>query len=356
MPPFPATLSRRRRRVAGATLLLFLGGLAWGLRTYPGDQLIPLLGFVARARPLEEVARDPTTPPFVAERLEAVRRARAAARSLGLEVGGAYTTVSDDGGGPLVWVVTAAPPDRLEPVAWRYPLVGALAYRGFFSGEQAQAFAAHLERQGLDVHLRGAAAFSVLGWLEEPLPSSCLLWPEEDLVALILHECLHRTVFFPGQTRFNESLATFVERRGAEEVLRGAPLARLRERWQRADRVQGCLEETAEELEALYARCRSPEEARRLRAPVFRRLEERLGGLDLSLAGPWNNARLLGSLAYTGDLKRIEAVYRSLGGDLRALIRCFASMDRRQDPWGQLRDSARRASPRRLSGRGRPRP
>jgi len=46
-----------------------------------------------------------------------------------------------------------------------------------------------------------------------------LQWDEDALANLILHEMTHATVYFKGQTDFNEQLATFVGNRGAIDFL-----------------------------------------------------------------------------------------------------------------------------------------
>lgn len=326
---------------------LLLGGLAGAvglavlLSTFPGNQAFAYVRYLLSARPAADVAEDPSTPPGVKRRLEVLQEARRRAAALGLKVGDAYSTVADDGGGPVVHVVTAAWPDRLEPVTWWYPVVGTVPYRGYFDRRQAEALQEALRHDGLDTWVRGAPAFSSLGLFPEPLPLSTLDWPDSSLVGLVLHECVHRTVYFSGQTDFNEGLATFVERTA---VLEGAEHPEeLSDAWNRQERVHARLRKAADELRRLYDS--RPPAVLEARKPLYDRLaadlEQITGRPD---ARPWNNARLLGNLSYVGDLSRFEEVHRRLGGSLAGTVRFFASLDPRREPWSQVQERLTRGT------------
>src|SRR5690606_33885389 len=113
-----------------------------------------------------------------------------------------------------VWVVQAAPRLELTERAWSFPIVGTVPYLGFFDETEAQAFARELElAEDLDVDVRTAAAYSTLGWLRAPVLSTMIAdGPEAlgELVNIVLHESVHATVYVPGQSAFDESLASFV--------------------------------------------------------------------------------------------------------------------------------------------------
>lgn len=318
---------------------LLLGGLAGAvglavfLSTFPGNQAFAYGRYLLSARAVTKLAEDPTTPPAVQERLAVLQEARHRAEALGLDVGDAYSTVTDDGGGPLVHVVTGAWPDRLEAITWTYPVVGSVSYRGYFDRAQAEGFRDGLQHDGFDTWMRGAPAFSSLGLFPEPLPLSTLDWSDTSLIGLVIHECVHRTVFFRGQTDFNEGLATFVERTA---LLEGSDEPeKLREEWERGTRVHARLKEAEAELQRLYET--KPPRVLEARKPVFDRLAADLEALTgRQDPRPWNNARLLGNLSYVGNLERFEEVHRRLGGDLRETVRFFASLDPSRDPWEQV--------------------
>ncbi len=178
------------------------------------------LRFSARARPISERLSE-TSDQGLRRSLELVLEVRRFASDSGLDAGGSYLTVADTDGLAVAWVVSAAYRDRLEPYLWRYPLVGAIPYRGYFDRDRAEAFAAGLAREGLDVRVTEAAGYSTLGWFDDPLPSGLLALDEVSLATVVLHELVHSSLFVPGQMDFNESLATVVSERLAVEFFAG---------------------------------------------------------------------------------------------------------------------------------------
>lgn len=177
---------------------------------------------LAAARPLGRVLADPKTPADVRRRLGIVSAARAFARDrLGLSVGAQYRNVVFLDAAAVVYVTSAAPDDALEPVTWRYPVVGALPYRGAFSLVQAEALADDLAVRGFDVSVRPVTTYSLLGFAPDPVVSPMLYRRDElDIVETVIHELAHATVFAAGQGAFNEGLATFIGREGRRVFVR----------------------------------------------------------------------------------------------------------------------------------------
>lgn len=185
--------------------------LAWFARQGVGQAEV-LLG----ARPVGRVLSDPDTPEDVKRRLRLVDAARAFARDeLGLDVQQQYKTVTFLDSPAVVYVVSAAPRTSLEPYRWRYPVLGALPYRGYFDLEDAEALAREMQRQGYDVDVGAVPTYSLLGILPDPIVSPMIFgWSEANIVETVIHELAHATVFAPGQGAFNEGLATFIGRQG----------------------------------------------------------------------------------------------------------------------------------------------
>ncbi len=119
----------------------------------------------------------------------------------------------------VVWNVSGCAPDRFVSHVYRYPVVGALPYIGFFTREEADAEAARLESLGWEVWVRPAGAYSTLGWFQDPLWRSHLRWGVERFSNTVLHELAHATVWLPGEGRFNESFASFVGDAAAERFM-----------------------------------------------------------------------------------------------------------------------------------------
>lgn len=294
------------------------------------------LGVVLGQRPIADVLADPTTRPDRRRALEFIGEVRRfGVEALGLNAGESYTSLYDTGDGPVSFVVTAAYVDRLEPITWWFPVVGAVAYKGFFSEEDARRERGYLERLGYDTALFPVEAYSTLGWFRDPVLSTMLDDPPEALAELVLHEMTHATVYAAGDTDFNEQLASFVGSAGAEEFFtrgEGAGGARARAvRARRADarRFAAFLREARRMLEAFYRRPGSSADKRRGRAHVFAAIQElfdtaRPGfetrtydGFD---PGRLNNAIFLAYGRYHDVEEDFERVSRASGGDLRRVL------------------------------------
>lgn len=185
--------------------------------------------------PIAAIARDSTTPDSLRAMAGLVVAARDHARLLGLEAGETYTTYSDIGRDTLLLVLTASPKGCLCPVTWSFPIVGRIPYKGYFDFDKARTEAAKFAARDYDVHLRPSAAFSTLGWFNDPLLSTALSRDSVELAALVFHEIAHNTVWVKGAVDFNESYAQWVGYRAARDffLARGDSALALRatDRW-----------------------------------------------------------------------------------------------------------------------------
>jgi len=175
---------------------------------------------LARRRPIPRVIANPRTPPVLRSTLEQVESARNfATRALGLPNNASYRSYSDIGRPFVVWNVVAAPEFSVEPVRWCFPIVGCVAYRGYFSERSARRFAARLRLRGNDVTIGGVPAYSTLGRFADPVLSSMLGYGDVELAGIIFHELTHQLLYVPGDSSFNEAFATTVEEEGVRRWL-----------------------------------------------------------------------------------------------------------------------------------------
>ncbi|MDX1593401.1 MAG: aminopeptidase [Gammaproteobacteria bacterium] len=209
----------RWRQFAVALVALATGGCA-SLGYYAGA-VGGQLELMREARPVAELLADPAVEPALARRLRLAGDIVAfAERELALPADGSYTRYAALGRRFVAWNVFAAPEFALEPRRWCYPLVGCLAYRGYFDPDAAAREADRLRDRGEDVHVAGVVAYSTLGWFDDPLLDTFLFRREDRLAWLLFHELAHRRFFLAGDTAFNESYATAVADEGVRRWLR----------------------------------------------------------------------------------------------------------------------------------------
>ncbi len=314
----------RRARIAAVAVLAIWPGCtpAYVMRAAYEEARI-----LWRRQPIATLLAEDVDPEMRA-RLELTLSLREFARErLGLSVGGSYTTFARVDDHQVVYVLTAAPRDRLEPYTWWFPILGRVPYRGYFDRSDAQALADRLEREGYDTYVRPSIAFSTLGWFDDPLLSPLLRMPEEELAETIVHELLHSTIYVPGQVAFNESFASFVGYRGAiaffasrGDVERAQRAAAM---WADARAFSAALGRVAALLQgayaagidmaerpALFAKAQAEFETIEWRTDWYRRVSQR----------PLNNAVIVHDRLYNDRLDLFERAYERLGYDLPATI------------------------------------
>src|SRR5215510_9966295 len=110
-------------------------------------------------RPIEEVLRRPDLDATTREKLELVLQVRRfAEKDVAFTVGCSYTSITEIASPPVVYVVTAAPRTTLEPYTWWFPVIGRVAYKGYFDADAARQETHRLETKGYDTYVRTAVA------------------------------------------------------------------------------------------------------------------------------------------------------------------------------------------------------
>lgn len=300
-----------------------------------------------RSRPVPRVLAEIPQDSELARRLRLSQEIRDfASRELALPDNGSYRSYADLERPYAVWTLVAAPELSLEARQWCYPLVGCLAYRGYFQPGPARQEAQRLQQAGWDTHVGGVLAYSTLGWFRDPLLNT--FWQLDDvaLASLLIHELAHQVVFVPHDTTFNESFATAVELQGTERWL----LARqgreqadlLRLRFQRRQEVAGEVRLTAERLRQLYDSDLSREDKLEGKERLLAELRERYlrlrgqwgrdAGFDGWFQQPLNNAHILLFNNYYEQVPAFLEQIRRLEGDLPAFYRWAQRLARRPKP------------------------
>jgi predicted aminopeptidase len=214
----------------------------------------------ARSVPVNRVAKIPETTDAVLAMLRKVDEIRAfAVDELGLSSSRNYTRYVTMDKDYVADVVQACAADSFTRHYWKYPVVGALPYKGFYEKADADQEARRLKSAGLDVLVRKVDAFSSLGYFIDPLYSFMAQYDEGDLAELIIHESAHAALFIRGADQFNEEFATFIGRQGAEEYLskrygqESAPLTKKKDDRVDSETFVAFLKETARLLDIVYS-------------------------------------------------------------------------------------------------------
>ena len=222
----------------------------------------------------------------------------------------------------VLWNVVSATEFSTEPEQWCFPVAGCVSYRGYFQKRSALEFADQMQLQGLDVHVGGVAAYSTLGWFNDPLLSSYLFWPVPSLAGLLFHELAHSKMYLAGDSSFNEAFASFVEQEGLRQYMQKHANVEQQEAWNvrqvQRKRFNDYLLDWKNELALLYAQP-IPELAKRLFKQglmkeienCYARNKDQFGSgiFDGYFSTPLNNARLGSLAAYNAQIGVFEELF-----------------------------------------------
>jgi len=155
-----------------------------------------------------------------------------------------------------VWNVVAAEKFSIHARQWCFLFVGCISYRGYFNEQDAEAKANELKAEGYDVTVSPAAAYSTLGWFDDPLLSSMLYKEEAHLAGIIFHELAHQKVYIDDDSSFNEAFATTVELEGVRRWLEAQGdtkgIKKYRQYKQRQREFNDLLQSTRNKLQEIY--------------------------------------------------------------------------------------------------------
>jgi predicted aminopeptidase len=321
-------------------LLAYVSGGCYLLQSAQGQ-----LSLMSKREPIAGVIDKPATPAALRAQLESVTAIRNfASRELGLPDNGSYKKYADIGRPYVVWNVVAAPEFSVDPKEWCFPIVGCVAYRGYFVEARARRFAAGLQTKGFDVVVGGVAAYSTLGHFDDPILSTMVTWNDAELASIIFHELTHQLLYVPNDASFNEALATTVQEEGVRRWLqqqgRDKELADHLLEQQRYMEVIALMNKTREDLRVLYASGLPPPLMRERKRQTFEEMRESYAALkaqwgvhasfDAWFAEDINNAHLASIATYYSCVPGFERELKAVGGNLPAFyrrVRALAKLD-----------------------------
>ncbi len=314
------------------------------------------------AEPVDAVLQRPDLSADLRARLVFSQKIRDyAIRRLHLPDNGSYRRYADLGRPAAVWNVVAAPELSLDLHTWCFLVVGCVGYRGYYDPAQARAEADVMKAQGLETFVYGVPAYSTLGkvpqhgWLADPLLNTFVTRTSElELARLIIHELSHQLAFAEGDTVFNESYATAVERIGSRMWLAEEASPELRDKVERAEAAAEARRydfrrltmATRERLLALYRSDASVADKRAGKAEALAALKAEHAALKAAPDGPWhgyagyddwfagvNNAQLGVLAAYNAQVPDFERLFERVGRNWPAFyaeVRRLAALPKAQ--------------------------
>ena len=286
---------------------------------------------------IQSLLDNPATSSELTAHLQAAGQIKVFASSaLDLPANGSYSSYVEVEGDALVWNVVATEEFSLEAKKWCFPVAGCVPYRGFFKQQKAKESATRLRKKGMDVFVSPAAAYSSLGWFNDPLLSTMVTGSDIRLAAYLFHELAHQRLYIKGDGVFNEGYASFVEETGIKAWLesnqRQDELLQ-RQRLQNASKdFQMLIGEVRKELAGLYRSDKPDTIKRKQKADIFRSFsqsyeqlsDEKWNGKRYYAAwfdGPVNNARLALYNTYEGSHCAFQGLFDQAEGDMREFHR-----------------------------------
>ncbi|MBS0308106.1 MAG: aminopeptidase [Proteobacteria bacterium] len=302
------------------------------------------LSVMSAARPIDDWLADPSVADKLKTRLGTIKAIRRfAATELGLPDNASFTSYADIQRPYVMWNVVAAPALSLKPKQWCFPVAGCVSYRGYYSKEAAQDYAAELRGEHYDVQVGGVPAYSTLGWFSDPVLSTFVHYPETELARLIFHELAHQVVYVQGDSAFNESFAVTVEEAGVERWLQAHGDDKMRAAYvaqqRRKQDFLALLRKHRQLLAENYASSASDADKLQRKAAIFQSLQDEYqtlkqqwggyAGYDRWFAEPLSNAHLVSVATYHDYVPAFRALLAQEGSDVKfyAAVRMLAALE-----------------------------
>ena len=298
----------------------------------------------SNTQPIKSILENPKTEGRLAQKLRLITEAKSFAETnLALPKTDSYTQYANIGRDYVMWSVTATPKLSLSPYQSCFIIVGCMSYRTFFAKDDANEFAKSMKEQGYDTYIGEVAAFSSLGWFDDPVLNTMLKWPDTRLAGLIFHELTHQKIYVNGDTAFNESVAVTVEIEGIKQWLQSKgqtdKLEIFLKQQQRRKQFLDIVLKTRSKLKELYQSNRSDSEKIRQKQKIFKQLLtdyyelkhswNGYSGYDRWFNNSLNNAKLALLSTYTQyvpDLTRLLHENNSDFGDFFQAVNKLAGM------------------------------
>lgn len=330
---------------AGLAAILFLSGCQIGYLTRSAWHHLSMM---SSRTSIQKALQDPEVTDEEKRKLRLSEEVRDfSIREMGLAETANYTTYIRLDRPYVTWVVSAAPRWSLEHHLWKYPVVGAMPYKGFPTEKEAVDEKASLEKNDFDVFLRGVSAYSTLGWFSDSILSTMMRYQDHDLVNTIIHETTHATLYIRNSADFNERLAVFVGTKGAQQFYRSkegpdsATAKRIEDEGHDDRLFSAFIGPELDSLKTWYASLapegRNEEMRKERLADITRRFREVV--LPTMKTDQYSrfptqldNARLLYYKTYFQDLAVFERLWNLTQADWPRFLNCLKTLEKSKAP------------------------
>ncbi len=279
---------------------------------------------------IEDILADPETDAGLYNRLILVRKIRRfAIERLALPESGSYTDYARLERPYALKNLFAAPEFSTQLLSWCYPIAGCTSYRGFYEQQRLDEFIATLKADSSEIHITRVAAYSTLGWFDDPVLSSFINWPDHRLAGLLFHELTHQRIYIDDDSRFNESLASAVQQVGIRLWLESHNQLTQLDKFDRGlvyrrDVVQ-LIESTRNQLSEIYDEDKTDEWKRAEKQNIFRLTREQYEEISRShnyrdgfakwFAAELNNAKLASVSTYNALIPAFVTMIHAFDND-----------------------------------------
>lgn len=293
------------------------------------------LALLNNAKPIDEIARDPASDPRLVALLVRIPEVKKFGEKYGLKPTPNYTNYVKLDRDAVVYVVTVCDPLQFKVKIFSFPIAGSFNYIGWFKKDDALEFAKKFELEGLDVDVRGAGAYSTLGWFRDPLLSTMIPRVEgviqadalAELVNVVIHESVHATIYLKDQSYFNESIAVFVAENLTQKFFESQGLLTSPE-WKsfeetmvRSGQVRKRMLKGYQDLKKLYDSSVSDSEKRESKRVYLESLQKELG-----FRRPITNATLVQFQTYDDSEHGFQELLAREKGDIHAFLKTLSRL------------------------------
>ena len=293
------------------------------------------LSLLNRAKPIEEVIKDSSTDPKLVTLLSGISGIKKFGDEFGLKPTPNYSEYVKLDRDSVVYVVTVCDPLEFKVKIFSFPIAGSFNYIGWFKKEDALDFSKKFQMEGLDIDVRGASAYSTLGWFRDPLLSSMIPKVDGviqsdamgDLVNVVIHESVHATIYLKDQSYFNESIAMFV----AENLTRQyfEKLGQLNSpEWKtyvdgvgRGNKIRVRMMKAYQELKAVYDSSLSDSDKREKKRVYLESLQKEVG-----FKRPISNATIVQFQTYDDRDHGFQELLARVNGDIKIFLKVLSKI------------------------------